>query len=75
VHRSVQEEIRKLRSELELQTELKGLQAPVKTVNSAPLDQVMKENKTLASAIQQQQFGMARTRSTLPPSSVHDHAT
>lgn len=60
-------EIRKLRSELELESELKALQTPVKTTDAPPLEQVISENKAIASAIQQQQFDIARVHSTLPP--------
>ncbi|KAG7377491.1 hypothetical protein PHYPSEUDO_011545 [Phytophthora pseudosyringae] len=55
-------EVRKLRSELELKADLKALQTPVK-----PVERVVSENKTLSSAIQQQQLDVARVHSTLPP--------
>ncbi|KAF1795930.1 hypothetical protein GQ600_3008 [Phytophthora cactorum] len=58
-------EIRKLRSELELKSELKGLQTSVK---APPLELVISENETLSSVLQQQQFDIARVHSTLPPS-------
>ncbi|KAG3238502.1 hypothetical protein PI124_g16534, partial [Phytophthora idaei] len=55
-------EIRKLRSELELKSELKGLQTSVK---APPLELVISENETLSLVLQQQQFDIARVHSTL----------
>ncbi|KAL4101738.1 hypothetical protein PRIC1_005486 [Phytophthora ramorum] len=60
-------EIRKLRSELEVKAELKGLEAPVKRGKSPPFESEVLENETLASVIQQQQLEIARVHSTLPP--------
>ncbi|KAG1690814.1 hypothetical protein DVH05_027861 [Phytophthora capsici] len=60
-------EIRKLRSELELGSELKQLRTPVKTEDRSSLERVAAENRTLSSVIQQQQLGVARVHSTLPP--------
>ncbi|KAG3230752.1 hypothetical protein PI124_g24149, partial [Phytophthora idaei] len=58
-------EILKLRSELELKSELKGLLTSVK---APPLELVISENETLSSMLQQQQFDITRVYSTLPPS-------
>ncbi|KAL4129378.1 hypothetical protein PRIC2_005386 [Phytophthora ramorum] len=60
-------EIRKLRSELEVKAELKGLEAPVKRGKSPPFESEVLENETMASVIQQQQLEIARVHSTLPP--------
>ncbi|ETM35363.1 hypothetical protein L914_17711 [Phytophthora nicotianae] len=57
-------EIRNLRSELDLKSELKELQGLIK---APPVDVVVSENINLSSAIHQQQFDIARAHSTLPP--------
>ncbi|KAL3660327.1 hypothetical protein V7S43_014481 [Phytophthora oleae] len=60
-------EIRKLHSELELESELKELHTPVKTEDRSSLERVVADNRALSSVIQQQQWDVARVHSTLPP--------
>ncbi|EGZ12135.1 hypothetical protein PHYSODRAFT_517266 [Phytophthora sojae] len=63
-------EIRKLRSELGLQLELKELH--VVPARTPPLGQVVSDNEALSSAIHGQQLDIARVHSTLsPPLELH----
>lgn len=57
-------EICKLRSELELTSDLKGLQ---QAEHAPPLELVVAENNSMSSVILQQQLDVARMHSTLPP--------